>query len=107
VRGAVGWLFQRLTGLVLIAGLLLHFSTMHFSGPQQVTYEVVLRRISNPLWKTFDLFFLAVILSHGFYGLWGIALEYIRSAKLLKLFQGVILVSVCVLLITGIYIITL
>ena len=107
MRGALGWLFQRLTGLVLIAGLLLHFSVMHFSGQQQVTYEVVLRRISNPLWKTFDLFFLGVILFHGFSGLWGIAREYVSSARLLKLFQGVILVSVCTLLITGIYIITL
>jgi succinate dehydrogenase / fumarate reductase membrane anchor subunit len=107
VRGAIGWLFQRLTGAVLIAGLILHFSVMHFSGQQQVTYEVVLRRISNPLWKTFDVCFLGVILFHGFNGLWGIALEYTRSAGLLKFFQGVILVSVCALLITGIYIITL
>ena len=107
MKGAIGWLFQRLTGLVLIAGLLLHFSVMHFSGQQQVTYEVVLRRISNPLWKAFDLFFLAVILSHGFNGLWGIAREYISSARVLKFFQGLIVVSVVALLITGIYIITL
>jgi succinate dehydrogenase membrane anchor subunit len=107
VRGALGWLFQRLTGLVLIAGLLLHFSIMHFSGQQQITYEVVLRRISNPLWKAFDLFFLGVVLFHGFNGFWGIATEYIRSARVLKVSRGIILVSVFVLLITGIYLITL
>jgi hypothetical protein len=57
MKGVAGWLFQRLTGLVLIAGLLLHFSIMHFSGQEQITYAFVLKRISNPYWKAFDLFF--------------------------------------------------
>ncbi len=107
MNGVAGWLFQRLTGLVLIAGLLLHFSIMHFSGQEQITYAFVLKRISNPYWKAFDLFFLVTILFHGFNGLWGIALEYARAGRLLKVCQGIILVSVCALLLTGIYIITL
>lgn len=107
MNGIAGWLFQRLTGLVLVAGLLLHFSIMHFSGQEQITYAFVLKRLSNPYWKAFDLFFLVTILFHGFNGLWGIALEYARAGRLLKVFQGFIMISVISLLLTGIYIITL
>jgi len=107
MNGIAGWLFQRVTGLVLIAGLLLHFSTMHFSGQEQITYAFVLKRISSPYWKAFDLLFLVTTLFHGFNGLWGIALEYAGSGRLLKVFQGIMLISVISLLLTGIYIITL
>lgn len=107
MKGTAGWLFQRLSGVILIAGLLLHFSVMHFSGQEQITYAFVIKRISTPSWKAFDLLFLVIILYHGFNGLWGIAAEYAGSARLLKLFQGLILISVCLLLITGIYIIAL
>ena len=78
-----------------------------FSFPQQITYAFVLKRISNPFWKAFDLLFLVTILFHGFNGLWGIALEYAGAGRMLKVFQGIILVSVGALLLTGIYIITL
>ena len=71
------------------------------------TFDVVIRRLSNPYWKVFDLCFLVTILFHGFNGLWGIALEYIRSVRLLKFSQTVIVAMVSLLLVTGIYIITL
>jgi len=107
MKGIAGWLIQRITGLILIAGLIVHFSVMHFSGPSQITFDVVIRRLSNPYWKVFDLCFLVTILFHGFNGLWGIALEYIRSVRLLKFSQTVIVAMVSLLLVTGIYIIAL
>ncbi len=107
MKGVAGWLIQRITGLILLAGLIVHFSVMHFSGPKQITFDVVIRRLSNPYWKVFDLCFLVAILFHGFNGLWGIAIEYISSVRLLRFSQALIVTMASLLLVTGVYIITL
>lgn len=107
MKGAAEWLFQRVTGLLLMAGLLVHFGIMHFSGAHQISHEFVLRRISSPYWKTFDLAFLFSIIYHGFNGLWGITLEYVGSPEWLRFFKYVLLTSAFVLVLTGVYIVTL
>ncbi len=107
MKGLAGWLLQRMTGLLLIAGLIVHFTVMHFSGEQQISHEFVLRRISSPYWKAFDLAFLFSVIYHGFNGLWGIALEYVYSPRWLKFSQGMLLVSGGLLALTGVYIVTL
>src|SRR5512135_3253696 len=107
MKGVTGWLFQRVTGLLLLAGLAVHFGVMHFSGSQQINHEFVLRRISSPYWKTFDLAFLSSVIYHGFNGLWAISLEYVSSPKWLRLSKGFIVTSALVLVLTGVYIVTL
>jgi len=107
MKGVAGWLFQRVTGLVLLAGLAIHFGVMHFSGSQQINQEFVFRRISSPYWKTFDLAFLSSVIYHGFNGLWGIALEYVSSPKWLRFSKSLLVTSALVLVLTGVYIVTL
>lgn len=107
MRAGTAWLLQRATGLFLLAGVLFHFFFMHFTGEKQITYEIVIRRLSSPYWKTFDSLFLISAIYHGFNGMWGLSLEYISGEKLRGLAQVLILVSAAVLLATGIYIITL
>ncbi len=107
MKGVAGWVFQRVTGLLLIAGLIVHFTVMHFSGEQQISHEFVLKRISSPYWKAFDLAFLSSVIYHGFNGLWGIALEYVYSPRWLKFSQGVLLVCGGLLVATGVYIVTM
>jgi len=107
--GTAAWFFQRITGAVLLFGMIIHFWTMHYSGAEQITYEFVLKRISDPYWKTFDLILLASVIWHGLSGIWGISVEYAgskdSSALLLKFFQAIILLSGLLLTVTGIYII--
>lgn len=107
MKDAAGWLFQRVTGVFLLAGVLFHFFFMHFTGPEKITYDVVLRRLSSPYWKTFDIAFLSLAIYHGFNGLWGIVLEYFHGMKLRGIAQILILVSAAVLFATGIYIVML
>ncbi len=107
MKGVMWWLFQRVTGVVLIACLAIHFGVMHFSGGQQISHEFVFRRISSPYWKAFDLVFLTSVIFHGFNGLWGLALEYVGSPIWLKFSKGVILTSASVLVLTGVYIVTM
>ncbi len=106
MKGVWGWLFQRVTGVILVAGLLIHFIVMHYSGPEQITYQYVMERFSNPLWKLFDLAFLISVVYHGFNGLRGIVLEYVSSAKLLKALQIALLAFAFLLTATGVYILT-
>ncbi|MEW5745100.1 MAG: succinate dehydrogenase, hydrophobic membrane anchor protein [Nitrospirota bacterium] len=102
----LGWLLQRVTGVLLVAGLAVHFFVMHYSGAGQIGYEAVVQRLSNPCWKAFDMLFLVAAVYHGFNGLWGMAIEYVRSAGLLKLLQVALLVTSTLLIAAGIYILT-
>ncbi|MGE5299382.1 MAG: succinate dehydrogenase, hydrophobic membrane anchor protein [Acidobacteriota bacterium] len=107
MKGVAGWVLQRLTGLLLMAGLIVHFTVMHFSGERQISHEFVLSRISSPYWKAFDLAFLFSVIYHGFNGLWGILLEYVGASRWLKFSQIILLVSAGLLALTGLYIVTL
>jgi succinate dehydrogenase / fumarate reductase membrane anchor subunit len=106
MKGSAGWLLQRISGLLLIAGLIVHFTVMHYSGPAQITYAFVLRRISNPWWKAFDLTFLGLLIYHGLIGVRGIAVEYVRSGMVLRVVQGVLAAMAVILFATGVYIVT-
>ena len=90
-----------------MAGLIVHFSVMHFSGSRQITGEFVMRRISSPYWKAFDLAFLSSAIFHGFNGLWGITIEYVSRPGWLKVSRTALLASAAMLMIAGIYIVTL
>ncbi len=99
------WLLQRLTGIVLLAGLLVHFYVMHYTGQDTLTHEAILARLRNPFWKIFDLVFLVSVTLHGFNGLSGIVVEYIKNEPLTKTLKYIILLLALVVTITGIKII--
>ena len=107
MKYAAGWLSQRVTGAFLLAGVLFHFFFMHFTGPEKITYDVVIQRLSSPWWKTFDIIFLSTAIFHGFNGFWGLVLEYVHGEKLRGIAQIIVLVSAVVLFATGIYIVML
>ncbi len=105
MKGVLQWALQRITGLILFFGLIVHFYVMHYSGSSALEYEEIARRLSSPFWKGFDILFLGSILYHGFNGLWGIAIEYIHSRKLLKIAHTLIVLLAAGLLATGVMVI--
>lgn len=66
--GIFDWFLQRWSGVVLVILLFVHFFITHFSGHQHMTYELVMERLSNPVWKLFDLAFLYFAGYHGIMG---------------------------------------
>ena len=79
-RTVIEWYLQRITGALLLILLAAHFWVEHFvSAPLrrgELTYEVILARISNPYWQAIDITFLLVALYHGLNGLRSIILDY-------------------------------
>ena len=84
-RNVIGWYLQRITGALLIVLLAAHFWVEHFMTAElrrgDLTYEVTLGRISNPVWQFIDIAFLLVALYHGLNGLRGIILDYSRIGR--------------------------
>lgn len=98
MRGVPAWLLNRVTGIFIFAGFIVHYYTIHYS---------VDVRFSTPLWVLFDLLFLLALIYHAFNGLWSISTEYIRSARLLMLAKAIILITATLLSLNGIRVIAL
>jgi succinate dehydrogenase cytochrome b556 subunit len=84
-RNAIGWYLQRITGALLVVLLAAHFWVEHFMSAElrrgDLSYEVILARISNPAWQFVDIAFLLVALYHGLNGLRNIILDYSRVGR--------------------------
>ncbi len=84
--GATLWFFQRISGLLLVVILLVHFGLIHgtevteVGGKHQVTYQPVAERLASSTWKTIDLVFLFLAVFHGLSGLWMVIGDYVHRA---------------------------
>lgn len=95
------WLLERASGAALIAALAVHFLIIHFKGPDAFQHGHIFLRLSKPKWWAFYLVFLLALIYHGFYGLWGIAVEYVRAAGALRAAKTIILAVAAALLVAG------
>lgn len=87
------WLLHRITGVILLFGLLYHFAFMHFLGTENYSYESAMDRLSNPYWKAFNIIFLISVIYHGFYGINGLVTEYMND-KIFKKFAKIVIVLI-------------
>ncbi len=74
--GAPSWLWQRVTGLVLVVVMIGHYILMHSTPDAGHTFDAVFERMKNPFWKAFDLTFVAFGLYHGLQGVWNIIRDF-------------------------------
>ncbi len=79
-RNAIDWYLQRITGALLLVLLAAHFWVEHFATAPvrhgDLTYDVIVSRLSNPAWRIIDISFLLIALYHGLSGLRSIVLDY-------------------------------
>lgn len=99
------WLLHRITGVILVVGLFYHFIFMHFIGHDNYSYESVMKRLSEPSWKVFNIVFLFSALYHGFYGLNGLVAEYIRGVTLKRFFKIILVILPLALVFWGVKIV--
>src|SRR5512133_3473107 len=63
------WLFMRVSGIVLLVMVLLHFAIMHVTTPvEDVNFAFVAARWATPGWRIYDFVVLTLGLIHGLNG---------------------------------------
>lgn len=74
--GAKSWVFQRITGIVLVVFAIAHYILMHYTPESGKTYEEVLKRMQFPFYRIIDLTFITLAMYHGLNGIWNIFRDY-------------------------------
>ena len=105
-RGFWSWFLQRITALLLIMGMSVHFFTFHFSPGRYASryYDEIINRFCSPGWITFHVCLLALVIFHGLNGLWGIFVDFIFIEKRKNLFNQSLWFIGLILFFTGLYI---
>lgn len=98
------WFLQRLTGILLVLTLVLHFAVEHFMTydvGDAYTYSRVIARLTNPWFKVLDMSFLVFAIFHGFHGLWMVGRDYIHGQGARIALAGALVAASIGLLIWG------
>jgi len=76
------WLFMRVSGLILVIMVLVHFAIMHvINDIQDISFAFVVKRFATPFWISFDLIMLILALVHGLNGMRTIIDDFVRARK--------------------------
>ncbi len=100
--GAASWMMQRISGLVLVVALLLHYLFLHFLNGGNVEYSEVASRLASPLWKTIDLTFLTAALYHAAYGVIMSVHDYVHRPGIRVTLVTIIWFVALILWVTGV-----
>jgi succinate dehydrogenase / fumarate reductase membrane anchor subunit len=74
--GSYSWVFQRITGIILVVLMIGHYILMHYSPESGHTYDAVLARMQSPWYRVLDLTFIVLAIYHGLNGVWSIFRDY-------------------------------
>ncbi len=101
--GAFAWLFQRISGAVMVILMILHLYLIHFITAKgtAVSFKDVVERISYPPIRFMELIFLSLLIYHGFNGVWMIVQDYVYHNLWRMLIFSVILIFGLVLFLIG------
>ena len=105
-RGFWSWYLQRITALLLVMGIAVHFFTFHFSPGRYSAryYDEIVHRFCSPGWIAFHLCLLSLVVFHGLNGLWGIVMDFRISKKAAGLLKGGLWVTGIILFGAGLYV---
>ena len=100
------WLFMRLSGVVLLGLAVFDVYWMHFViGMDNIDFQAIRDRWSNPLWRIYDFALLVFALSHGFNGLRYAIEDYVRRPRRRLVVKSIAYVAGFLLISAGAYVI--
>ena len=99
--GAFAWFFQRISGIILLFILLLHFILLHYSGLEEITFSEVSKHLSKPFWKIFDLCFLLLGTVHAINGLFMLLHDYVGNNTWRAVLTGTLWTLGIVMMVVG------
>lgn len=74
--GMWAWLFQRITGVLLIVCLAIHLIFTHILGIGELSYDSVGDRLAHASLAAVDIILLAAVLYHGLNGFRMVLMDY-------------------------------
>ncbi len=77
--GAIAWLLQRISAVVLFVLLILHYVTYHFLANGDVPWKEVVAKMQSPWFNLMQFLFLLTALYHGLNGVWMVVEDYIHN----------------------------
>ena len=92
--GAGNWLFQRISGILILVILFIHLGAVHFG------FNIV--DLGTPAWKVFQLLFVILLLYHILNGFWILIEDYVQTRWLRLSLFGVTWIVGVVFLILGV-----
>ena len=96
------WLFMRVSGIVLIIMVLIHFAIMHvITDIKDINFAFVAKRFATPFWISYDLAMLILALFHGLNGLRTIIDDYVTSRAWRVMWLSALYVVGLVFLVVG------
>ena len=77
--GAIAWLLQRISAVILFIILIYHFVYYHFISKGVYPWEKVVAKMQSPWFNLLQFVFLVTALFHGLNGIWMVTEDYIHS----------------------------
>ncbi|MCS7191791.1 MAG: succinate dehydrogenase, cytochrome b556 subunit [Armatimonadetes bacterium] len=76
-----GWLFIRVSGILLIFLAIGHLVIMHLidGGVNRINSDFVAQRLANPIWRTYDFLLLTLAITHGTWGMRTVLMDYFHK----------------------------
>jgi len=107
--GTWAWVFHRIAGVALALYLPLHVWIVHHVSKGPETFDAMMRSVSGPLFKAFEIALLAAVLFHAFNGLRVIAidLDWIRTLRAQRVAFWVVGLATLPFLAYGVYVLIL
>ena len=91
--GSFSWVFQRVTGVILVVVLIAHYILMHYNPVSGHTYDAVLARMQSNWYRILDLTFVVLGMYHGINGVWGIFRDYKLKPWQSQSIMGILIVG--------------
>jgi len=98
--GAIAWLLQRISAVVLFVILMTHFLLYHFISNGTPSWSEVIAKMQSPWFNLMQFLFLVTALYHGLNGVWMVVEDYIHCrCWRIAIFSLIWLVGLCLLFI--------
>ena len=95
------WIFQRISGILLLLLVGLHLLRMHGYNQDTWIYRVLLQYINNSTWKIIDISFLVLVVYHGMYGIYSLARDYINKSVFVRVISVLLIIIGLITLVRG------
>ena len=96
--GALQWLNQRISGIVLTPILLAHLLTMHRYHEHGLAWNDVIALFNKPYWRVLEVSFLVIALYHAVNGAYSVVQDYVKKpGARLTIFGALVVLAVALL----------